>query len=89
MGEDGCLYYKSDPAGYLKGERWDDHAGGEVKHIAIRYGSDVVHSIQTTYDRGGTAVMSRRHGGKHGDFELVSVVSVSYTHLTLPTIYSV
>ena len=42
-----------------------------------------------SYNRATTSQRCVRAGGKHNDLENVGYTAVSYTHLTLPTIYSV
>ena len=53
-------------------EAWDDGFGGDVKQICICH-REYIDSIQTTYKRDGITVVSNRHGGTDGNFDVVSV----------------
>lgn len=70
---DGKIYMKLGPKG-IRGtydHAWDDGCGGDVKHICICH-HEVIHSIQTTYQRQGIAYISERHGGAEGNFDVIS-----------------
>lgn len=63
---EGVMHDKYTAAGHHKNNSWDDGAGGRVTYIGICYG-DCIYSIQTTYLRQGTQLMSRKHGGNQGN----------------------
>ncbi|XP_020107960.1 agglutinin-like [Ananas comosus] len=72
---DGGIYFRLDGKGSNDdGNQWDDGAGGEVREICICHGP-IVYSIQTTYERQGTLLCSRRHGGTDGNFDFISLSS--------------
>ncbi|XP_010927311.1 inactive protein RESTRICTED TEV MOVEMENT 1 [Elaeis guineensis] len=70
---DGEIYLKLGPKGGKDGflEAWDDGFGGDVKQICICHG-EYIDSIQTTYERDGITVVSNRHGGTEGNFDVIS-----------------
>ncbi|XP_072977092.1 agglutinin-like [Typha angustifolia] len=73
-GRDGRLYYKLDSRGSATdGEEWDDGPGGCVTEICICHGNGRIHSIQTTYKRQGTTLVSRLHGGKGDTFDIITL----------------
>jgi len=71
---EGVMHEKYTAAGdeYYRKDKWDDGAGGRVTYIGICYG-DTIYSIQTTYLRKGTQLMSRKHGGNRGNLFSVNL----------------
>ncbi|XP_010927312.1 inactive protein RESTRICTED TEV MOVEMENT 1 [Elaeis guineensis] len=69
---DGEIYLKLGPTGGKDGflEAWDDGFGDDVKQICICHGEYIV-SIQTTYKRDGITIVSNRHGGTEGNFDVI------------------
>ncbi|KAG1363269.1 jacalin-related lectin 3 [Cocos nucifera] len=72
-GADGEIYLKLGPKGGKNcyHEAWDDGFGGDVKQICICH-REYIDSIQTTYKRDGITVVSNRHGGTEGNFDVIS-----------------